>query len=416
VVCQVAPEKLVPKESGAIIMNKTASYLVGFTFLLLPLAMVHVEAITHPDGYSVKAETGSDPETVGPANGWLVIQGGGLVTNEVKERFIALAGGPSANFVFIPTAMADEEIAHFIPAAKTDTGIDPDKMKPYYASWLGVNHLTVLHTRDRVRANSDGFAEPLRHASGAWIDGGRQWRLADAYLGTAVEREIKALVARGGVVGGGSAGATIQGSFLVRGAPGNARNPDGDNTIMMSPGHETGFGLLPYSAIDQHVNTRGREADLDSVISTHPELLGIGIDESAGIVVHHDSFFVVGGQVAIHDGKRHDGASYYFISSGQAFNLTTRSIIDQPTPKYPLMLTVTAATRSEIKSVIKTVGEGVLESKDGSQPPKQIKLECDVSLFSVGKNLYPARLEGHKFKILARPVGSDRLTEFVCRY
>jgi hypothetical protein len=44
-------------------------------------------------------------------------------------------------------------------------------MKPYYASWLGVNHITVLHTQDRIRANSDGFSEPLRHASGAWIRG-----------------------------------------------------------------------------------------------------------------------------------------------------------------------------------------------------------------------------------------------------
>jgi cyanophycinase-like exopeptidase len=33
--------------------------------------------------------------------------------------------------------------------------------------------------------------------------------------------------------------------------------------------------LLANSAIDQHVNTREREKDLDSVISKHPELLGI---------------------------------------------------------------------------------------------------------------------------------------------
>ena len=289
--------------------------------LLLVLAMT-----THPDGQTAKAETGSSSRTVGPEKGWLVIQGGGTVTNEVKERFVALAGGADKNFVFIPTALSDNEIVHVVPVAKPDTGIDPDKMKPYYSTWFNVTHVTVLHTRDRARANSDGFVEPLRRASGVWIDGGRQWRLVDAYLGTAVEREIKALLARGGVVGGGSAGATIQGSFLVRGAPGDARNPDGDNTIMMSPGHETGFGLLPNSAIDQHVNTRGREADLDAVISAHPQLLGIGIDEGAAIVVHRDSFFVVGGRVTIHDGKQHDGASYYFLSSGQAFNLTTRAI------------------------------------------------------------------------------------------
>jgi hypothetical protein len=60
-------------------------------------------------------------------------------------------------------------------------------------------------------------------------------------------------------------------------------------------------------------------------------------------VVHGASFFVVGGQVAIHDGKQ-------------------RSIIEQPTKNYPLTLTVTGATRCQNKSGVKTVGEGILES------------------------------------------------------
>ena len=366
--------------------------------LLLVLAMT-----IHSDGYTAKEATASNPEAVGPDKGWLVIVGGGMTTNEVKDRFVALAGGPDANFVVIPTALSDKEIEARYGKSRTEL--------------FGLKHVAVMHTRDRARANSEGFVEPLRQASGVWIDGGRQWRLADAYLGTAVEREIKALLMRGGVVGGSSAGATIQASFLTRGAPGTARNPDGDNTIMISPGHETGFGLIPNSAIDQHVNTRGREADLDAVISAHPELLGIGIDESAAIVVHHDSFFVVGGQVAIHDGKQHDGASYYFLSSGQAFNLTTRSIIDEPTHDYPLRLSLTTAGRAQTKSGTKTVGEGVLEYKDSSHPPVQVKMECEVGLYSVGKNLYPARLDGgHKFKILVRPIGSDKLSEFTCRY
>jgi cyanophycinase len=236
-------------------------------FFLILLLTIHL------DGIVMRTEARANPQTVGPAKGWLIIQGGGNVTNEVKERFVALAGGADKNFVFIPTAMSDQKMLLAVPAAKVENVISPDKMKPYYSRWFDVNHVTVLHTRDRARANSDGFAEPLRHASGVFIDGGRQWRLADVYLGTAVEREIKALLARGGVVCGGSAGATIQGSFLVRGAPGNARNPDGDNTIMISQGHETGFGLLSSSAIDQHVNTKGREGDLDAVISAYPELL-----------------------------------------------------------------------------------------------------------------------------------------------
>jgi cyanophycinase len=239
------------------------------------------------------------------------------MTADLQRRFVALAGGPDANFVVIPTAGSDKEIEERYGRSRPQL--------------FGATHVTLLHTRDRVRANSAEFVEPLRHASGVWIDGGRQWRLVDAYLGTAVELEIKSLLARGGVVGGSSAGATIQGSFLVRGAPGTPNNPDGDNTIMMSPGHEAGFGLLVNSAIDQHVIARHREKDLDSVISVHPELLGVGIDEGAAIVIHGDSFKVVDGQVIIHDGKPHHGALYYFMSPGQTFNLKTRAVEGNPT-------------------------------------------------------------------------------------
>lgn len=332
--------------------------------------------------------------TVGPAKGWLMIQGGGGLTPAVKQRFVSLAGGSNANFVLIPTANPDSEI-------------DPDTLRQNFSKGFGVTHVTVLNTRDRARANSDGFVEPLRHASGVWIDGGRQWRLADAYLGTAVEREIKALLARGGVVGGGSAGATIQGSYLVRGASATPRNPDGDNRIMMSPGHEVGFGLLADSAIDQHVDARGREKDLDQVISAHPDLLGIGIDQGAAIVVHGNLFTVMGGQVAIHDGKNHDGAAYYFLSSGQTFNLKTRSITNSAESlpasappsapsqdiRYPLTLKVTSASRQSHNGGITTTGTGVLTSNDGSGKPSQrITFVCDTGVFSrSGSNTYPAR-------------------------
>jgi cyanophycinase len=198
-------------------------------------------------------DSGNAP-SLGPAKGWLVIHGGGQLTNETKERFVALAGGREANFVVIPTALSD-------------TAIDVDEYRLEQLRRFDVKRVTVLHTKDRIRANSAGFVEPLRHATGVWIDGGRQYRLADAYLGTAVEREIKALLARGGVVCGSSAGASIQGSYLVRGAPSN------DSTIMMSPGHETGFGLLADSAIDQHVNRRGRERDLTRLFLHTPSYL-----------------------------------------------------------------------------------------------------------------------------------------------
>jgi cyanophycinase len=395
--------------------------------VLLPIACPKGSPCAFLIGALVAAGDDHSP-TVGPDKGWLVIHGGGEMTLDVKKRFVDLAGGPTAQFVMIPTAMSDKDI---------DTDY-PEKLRQRYSNLFGVKNVTVLHTRDRVRANSPGFVEPLLPASGVWIEGGRQWRLTDAYLGTAVEREIKALIARGGVVCGSSAGATIQGSFLIRGDPGTPRNPDGDNTIMMAPGHETGFGLLANSAIDQHVNTRGRESDLDSVISRHSDLLGIGIDTGAAIIVHGDLFTVVGGQVAIHDGKEHDGALYYFLSPGQTFNLKTRAVDhggaeslarNIPAPaavtgesqanKYPVALTVVSAQRTNHGGYTTTEIVGYL-----SDDPRQTQLHmvCDAGILSRGPdgkpNTYPARYNGksHQLKIQTREIGSDKVHEFTCKY
>jgi cyanophycinase len=372
-------------------------------------------------GYFVPMATA---QTAGPGKGWLIIQGGGTVSKEIEKRFVELSGGPDANFVLIPTAMPDEELEKLGYLQGQGKG---------WAKRMGIHdgHITMLHTRDKARANSEYFIDTLRKASGVWFMGGRQWRLADAYLDTAVEREIKELVARGGVVAGGSAGATIQGSYLVRGDPKS-------NEIMMSPGHEKGFGLLSNSAIDQHVNTHEREHDLVKVIEKHPELLGLGIDEGAAIVVHADSFEVIGGQVAIYDGKEHDSAPYYFLSPKQTFNLKTRTVDhgsaeplarNIPAPaaangesqanKYPLALTVISAQRATRGAYTTTDIVGYL-----SDDPRQTQLHmvCDAGIFSRGPdgkaNTYPARYSGksHQIKIAAREIGSDKVHESTCKY
>lgn len=240
-------------------------------------------------------------QKVGPKKGSLVIVGGGNIPASISDKFIELAGGKDANFVYIPTALEDEGIAR-----------NPDR------GLFGLKNVTVLHTRDRKIADSEEFIAPLRQASGVWFGGGRQWRLVDSYLNTLFQKELVKLLQRGGVIGGTSAGATIQGSYLVRGAR------EG-NTIMMAKGYEEGFGLLKDVAIDQHIDTRKREADLQSVISTFPKLLGIGISESTAIVVQKDLFSVIGNSyVAITDGKTYEGKPYYLLKTSEKFDLAKR--------------------------------------------------------------------------------------------
>ena len=247
----------------------------------------------------------------GPANGYVIPIGGGLVGPEILNRFAKLAGGLDAPIVVIPTA-GDADT--FAPAV-----LERHPLRKH-----GFTHLTLLHTRDRKVADTEAFAAVLKSAKGVWFDGGRQWRLVDSYLNTRTHRELDALLQRGGVIAGTSAGATIVGSYLVRGAR------EG-NTIMMAKGYEQGLGFLSFVAIDQHLIKRKRENDMLPVVALKPELLGLGLDEGTAVVVHGTTFDVVGvSKVAIYDanyGAGPDGKGYYFLSAGDCFDIAMRKQI-----------------------------------------------------------------------------------------
>ena len=257
-------------------------------------------------------------QEVGPPNGTLVIVGGAMRDPTIVERFLDLAGGTDAPIVVIPTAGGRDDYDQFWSG-----------LRQFKAA--GATSLKVLHTNDPAIANTEEFVRPITEARGVWFSGGRQWRLADAYLDTKVHEELWALLARGGVIGGSSAGATIQGSYLARG---DTRT----NTIMMGD-HEVGLGFLKNSAIDQHLLRRNRQFDLIEIIEAHPELIGIGIDENTAIVVQGDRFEVMGqGYVAIYDHNRRldSGGLFYFLAPGDRFSLNTREAFRMSSAQQPI--------------------------------------------------------------------------------
>ncbi|PLK42497.1 cyanophycinase [Emticicia sp. TH156] len=259
---------------------------------------------------------------IGPERGSLVIVGGGKVPAEIWAKFIELAGGEGANIVVIPTAQGDSSI-------HANKGFSPEKE---LLEKFGVATVKVLHTTNPTEANSEIFVAPIRKATGVWFVGGRQWRLADSYLNTLTHKALKDLLDRNGVIGGTSAGATIQGSFLLRG--------DTKANTVLEGDHVQGLDFIHNVAIDQHILPRNRQFDLIPVIRKYPSLLGIGIDESTAIVVKQNQFEVIGNSVvAIYDVTNFDGKKenpsgesgnngpFYFLSKGQKFDLKARKTI-----------------------------------------------------------------------------------------
>jgi cyanophycinase len=282
------------------------------------MKVARVVAWTTPSILAVAIATNLTAQEIGPTSGSLVIVGGAMRDAAIVERFIELAGGADAPIVLIPTAGGAEEYDQYWSGARQFKA-------------AGATNLTVLHTIDRDESNSEEFVQPIKQARGVWFGGGRQWRLADSYLDTRVHEELWTLLERGGVIGGSSAGATIQGSYLARG-------DTETNTIMMGD-HEVGLAFVKNVAIDQHLLVRNRQFDLIEIIEARPELLGIGIDENTAIVVQGNGFDVIGqGYVAIYDHDRmlDSGGKFYFLAPGDRFNLATREASRPQTTQQPI--------------------------------------------------------------------------------
>lgn len=262
--------------------------------------------------------------SIGPENGTLLIIGGAAKDPLFLNIFKEYAGGENAHIIVVPTAYEDEQI-------EKDTGFV--QLRAYFEN-AGFRHIEVLHTRDTAVANTEAFIAPIREASGVYFMGGRQWRIADGFLHTKAQEEFNKLLERGGIIAGSSAGATIQGSYLARG-------DTKENTIMMGD-HQEGLGFMKNVAIDQHILARNRQFDLFEILDQHPEILGIGLDENTGILVHHDQFEVVGNHyVAILDGTRWSrerdtiyqlpakSREFYFLKSGDKYDLQNRKVLTE---------------------------------------------------------------------------------------
>jgi cyanophycinase len=314
---------------------------------------------------------------VGPAKGTVIVVGGGGMGPEVYDAFIKAAGGPDALILTVPNAGG----AATYPAEGGNT-----------RSWrnAGAKNVAVLFTKDRKLADTDSFVAIIKKAGGIWFEGGRQWHIYNDYAGTKTEAAFNEVLARGGVVGGSSAGASILGDFLVRGAPSN------DNMIMDHPQYQKGFAYLRGTGVDQHVVARSRLPDLaDSIIPKYPSLLGISEDEGTAWFIQGDTGTIIGRNKAFAYGanvKNDPNKPFITLHPGDKFNLNTRQVISRAIDGTPLTLDFVNSLFTKYSDPA-LKGASVLVAQDGKvlvdraygipvQP--RLRPETGVSLFTIG--------------------------------
>lgn len=200
---------------------------------------------------------------------------------------------------------------------------------------LGVDNLVELYVHERGETLEQETQSVFDDAAGIFFTGGDQLRISSQIGDTPVERMVRDIHARGGVIAGTSAGASVMSeTMLVKGSSAESHRI-GD--LHMAPG----LGLVRDVIIDQHFAERGRIGRLLGAVAQNPRVLGIGIDEDTAIVLEGCCFRVVGaGAVTIVDGSgvthsniaeaspertlsMHD-VRLHVLSHGDAFDLDAR--------------------------------------------------------------------------------------------
>jgi cyanophycinase-like exopeptidase len=210
----------------------------------------------------------------------------------------------------------------FLSAEKFDARVDPTKALRRVGGFNAVSSFYIP-----MCAAASTYADVVKAidaAEGAYIDGGDQsnylpWR------GSAIARAVDRLYARGGVVGGVSAGLAVLGNYVYDAAASIARNTStGSDDAVENPyeprislsGAIFHFPPLRNAITDTHLIARNRLGRMivfmarligDGVVTARPpRILGVGVDEGSAIVIDRNGH----GRVMGDDG---DGRAYLVI-------------------------------------------------------------------------------------------------------
>lgn len=241
------------------------------------------------------------------------------------RRYVRISGGRRARLVVIPTASSFQ--AEVVASYRE------------VFTRFGVASVEVVNPQSRRDAHDPGAVALLDGATGIFMSGGSQLRLSHNFPGTPLGDALHRAHARGTVVAGTSAGASIMSEFMI------SMGDEGVTPVQRASQISAGMGLLKGVIVDQHFAQRSRYGRLLSVVASSPSLLGIGIDEDTAIEVVDGTRFTVHGRGGVTvmdcrdvttdapDARRGapllvSGAVVHSLPAGATFDLTSASLVD----------------------------------------------------------------------------------------
>jgi cyanophycinase len=199
---------------------------------------------------------------------------------EILRTFVDRAGGNDAHITIIPSA-------------SREPGIIGGRYIRIFEE-MGASKIELLDIRERDQCEDRHFKEALENCTGVFLTGGDQLRLCGVLSETPAMEIIRQRVRSGQLtLAGTSAGAAVMGHHMIAGG-GSGESPNRSLVDMA-----TGLGLIPEVIVDQHFHNRNRMVRLVSAIASHPDRLGIGIDEDTCAMFERDGWMQVLGKGSV---------------------------------------------------------------------------------------------------------------------
>jgi cyanophycinase len=196
---------------------------------------------------------------------------------EILHTFFSRAGSTDAHIAIIPSASREPTIigARYLSIFEE----------------MGAKKVEVLDIRERQQCDDIYIQGCIEACTGVFLTGGDQLRLCAVLADTPVMETIRQRVQKGQMtLAGTSAGAAVMGHHMIAGG-GSGESPNRSLVDMAM-----GLGILPKVIVDQHFHNRNRMGRLISAIASHPDRLGIGIDEDTCALVERDGMLQVMGK------------------------------------------------------------------------------------------------------------------------
>lgn len=196
---------------------------------------------------------------------------------EILQTFFRLSGGSDARIGIVPCASREPTLIG----------------ERYYRlfSDMGAKEIKVIDVRERSSADDSVYRDFVEECTGIFLTGGDQLRLCGLLADTPLmNRIVERAQTREISLAGTSAGAAVMGHHMISGGS-SAESPNRALVDMAM-----GLNIIPGVLVDQHFYNRNRLARLLSAISSHPELLGIGIDEDTCAMFESDGLIRVLGK------------------------------------------------------------------------------------------------------------------------